>query len=127
MNCVTKAVDWAAIEAECRNSGLAISAIARKHGVSENTVHKRSSRGGWRRLWVRPDVLPPRESEADCLERPHYDSLDSGEGKARPRNGKRNGGVAGVMPDPEDSRAIPLHRALVQYVNTRHQPGSKEA
>jgi len=33
----------------------------------------------------------------------------------------------GDMPDPANPACFPLHRALVQYVNTRHQPGSKEA
>lgn len=31
------------------------------------------------------------------------------------------------MRDPADPRAIPLHRALVAYVNVRHEPGSQGA
>ena len=31
------------------------------------------------------------------------------------------------MRDPVDPRAIPLHRALVAYVTTRHEHGSKGA
>jgi len=118
---LTVAPDWYAIEQECRHSALALAVIARKHRVSYEALLKRSARGGWRRFYVRPDVRSPRESEADRVERPQCDCL--GEGEAAGPEDR----LVGDMRDPADLRAIPLHRALVAYVGTRHAPGSDEA
>ena len=122
MNRAAKAVDWAGIEAECRNSTLAITAIARKHQISYDSVRKRADRGGWRRKvvvrWVDPSPREAKEpdgapdwipGDSDFIGSPEDASTDAGGGEIRPRaNAPDNGddGRIGDMRDPVDPRAI---------------------
>ena len=111
MNRVAKTVDWAAIEGECRNSALAVSAIARKHQISYDSVRKRADRGGWRRKVVVRLVGPsPREANdpegapdsiqgaSDCVGSPTSDSTDAAAANAP--TARR----IGDMRDPADPR-----------------------
>jgi|GEM_PF-2945745 len=96
--------DWPAIEAECRNSSLTIKAIAAKHGLVYDNLRARSLNNGWRRKVAKtPDLRTASElaSARDRLEQERDPA-----------------------PDPVNPSCIPLHRALVAYVQTRHAPGS---
>jgi len=89
--------DWKAIEAEVRESDSTLQAIARKHGIGYDALCKRARRGLWRPI---PDSFAHVRRVRPARE---------------------------PDPDPPAREAIPLHRALVAYVNTRHAPGSDGA
>ncbi len=106
--------DWHAIEVECRVSPATLRSIAAKHRVNYHALRQRSLKGGWRRK-----VLLSAANATD---------LHSGdEPPARDPTQEAPPPAAEVMPDPAEPSCIPLHRALVAYVNTRHEPGSDAA
>jgi len=136
-----KDADWLTIEHECRTTQQTIRAIAAKHGVSYHNLRARSLNNGWRRklltnegnghdLRIGGQIASARDS-TDLVGTATRDSTSEGEAGTAENGQNSTSGPdepnARVMPDPSNAAAIPLHRALVAYVNTRHAPGSEAA